>query len=154
MTFGVGWWAFYGFVQSVPAIDVFPDWVEKLAFRCQQRLLTPVTIERLSVNDPDYAENAGVYRIKGEGELRKVPDPFVILHGIFASKDWHPDARQLADGHGSSSFVYTGSGRSCRIFIWTDSACENDAIGHHPTLFWFAVDCRESVSHESAPTPP
>jgi hypothetical protein len=138
---------------TLPAIQVtylgaeikdIPSWVDELQLNVGRSLHTKVEISR--INELDYIERREypVIRLQGEGSLKKVSDPFEVMHKLFLSNDWKEDWKYTADGHGSSSFAYRKETHFCIVLVQIDSSCDDEETGHVPSVFWFSIDCRES----------
>ena len=97
-------------------------------------------------NQRDYIEGKeySVLRLQGEGSLKKVSDPFMVMRKLFLSNGWKEDLQYAADGHGSSSFAYRKETYFCIASVLIDSGCDDEETGHVPSKFWFSIDCRES----------
>jgi len=82
-------------------------------------------------------------RLQGEGNLKKVPDPFTIMRMLFVPNGWQEDLNYAADGHGSSSTAYRKGTFLCITSVSIDSSCDDEETGHTPSKFWFSIECQE-----------
>ena len=126
-----------------------PKWVNELQSRISRAC--HVQVKTSSLWEPDYItpNEYFSFRLRGNGYLDKVPDPFEKMDKLFLSDGWRTNERYQADGHGSSSFAYEKGKYLCLISVQIDSACDDEEVGHVPSEFWFTIDCREK--HKDQP---
>jgi hypothetical protein len=122
-----------------------PQWVNEVRSNVSRAFHT--TVETSFTNRRDHVDRKeySVFRLHGEGSLKKVSDPFETMRKLFpAANGWKEDLQYAADGHGSSSFAFRKETYFCIASVWIDSSCEDDETDHMPSVFWFSIDCRES----------
>ena len=131
--------------QTSKAIEnsAFPKWINELHANAIKTLQTKVNISYTNMRDPFEEGKYFVFCLKGEGSLKKVPDPFEAMHKMFSSNGWKYIVKYQADGHGGSSFAYENGNYFCNISVDTDSSCDDGETGHVPSKFWFEIYCRE-----------
>jgi hypothetical protein len=120
----------------------FPKWINELSSNASKTLQTQVNATRINLPDNLREGKYFVFRLKGEGSLEKVKDPFETINKMFLSDGWKYVAEYQADGHGSSSFGYEKGNYLCNIFVNIDSS-DNDKPNHKPSKFWIEIYCRE-----------
>lgn len=120
-----------------------PTWITECRSRMAKTFQTEVKLSRVHELDHLDEGKCFVFCLKGEGSLKKVPDPFAVMHKSFASANWKYIERYQADGHGSSSFAYRKENAFCNIFVNIDSDCDDEETGHRASKFWFEIYCRE-----------
>ncbi len=127
--------------QTSNAVEIteFPKWINELRLNANKTLQTEVKIFNTNIPDRLKEGTYFVFCLKGEGSLKKVPDPFQTMHKMFSSKGWVYIARYQADGHGSSSFAYEKGNYFCNIYVTVDSSCDDEETGHVPSKFWFEI---------------
>lgn len=125
-------------------IQDLPQWVNELRSNAGQAFHAKVKTSL--TNQQDYIEGKeySVLQLQGEGSLKKVSDPFMVMRKLFLSNGWKEDLQYAADGHGSSSFAYRKETYFCIASVLIDSGCDDEETGHVPSKFWFSIDCRES----------
>jgi len=125
-------------------IQDLPQWVNEL--RSNAAKVFHAEVKTSLTNQLDYIDGKeySVLRLQGEGSLKKVSDPFMVMRKLFLSNGWKEDMRYAADGHGSSSFAYRKGTCFCIASVLIDSGCDDEETGHVPSKFWFSIDCRES----------
>ena len=122
----------------------FQHWMNELRsnasriFQAEIRTLYAKEGERVD------ARKQNQFRLQGEGSLKKVPDPFALMHKLFLPNGWLEDLHYAADGHGSSSTAYRKETNLCITSVTIDSSCDDQETGHVPSKFWFSIDCQES----------
>jgi hypothetical protein len=121
-----------------------PAWVDSLQVNVVKTFNT--TIQTSQVNSKDYRENKvySVTRLKGEGTLQIIPDPFKAMSDLFLSDGWKEDWRYLADKHGGSSTAYRKDTLFCIVSVDIDSGDDDELVKHVPSSYWFSMDCRET----------
>lgn len=129
--------------QSKPEKDV-PEWVSTLKEELSEHLRTNVEIRSARVVDHVDGEEHPVVRLKGQGSLSEVSDPFGATDGVFLRDGWERDDRYLADGHGSAQRAFRQLPHLCIARVTIDSSDEDEETGHVPSVFWFEIDCRNS----------
>ena len=90
-------------------------------------------------NIPISGKKYTVLRLQGEGSLKKVSDPFMVMSKLFLSNGWKEDMQYDADGHGSSSIAYRKETYFCIASVLIDASCDDEETGHVPTKFWFSM---------------
>jgi len=125
-------------------IRELPTWVKDLQSISAQTMQTEVKASY--TNSRDYIDNKEykVVRLKGEGSLKKLPDPFEAMERLFITNGWRKDFRYEADSHGSKGMAYGKGQCICIISVSIDSSCDDRDRGHIPSKFWFEIDCRET----------
>ena len=125
-------------------IQDIPQWVNEVRSNISRAFQTTVETSLANRRDHFDRKEYSVFRLHGEGSLKKVSDPFKAMHKLFhAANGWNEDLRYSADGHGSSSFAFQKETHFCIASVWIDSSCEDNETGPVPSLFWFSLDCRE-----------
>ena len=126
-------------------IQSIPQWVNEVRSNVSRAFLTTVKMSLANRRDHVDGKEYSVFRLHGEGSLRKVSDPFEAMRKLFpVANGWKEDLQYAADGHGSSSFAFRKETYFCIASVWIDSSCDDDETGHVPSVFWFSIDCRES----------
>ena len=126
-------------------IKDLPPWVNTMRSNVCRIFHTTVKTSLTSRRDHVDKKEYSVFRLHGEGSLKKVSDPFETIRQLFpAANGWKEDLQYAADGHGSSSFAFRKETYFCIASVWIDSSCDDDETGHVPNVFWFSIDCRES----------
>ena len=125
--------------QSVPL------WIQEVRSNISCAFQTTVKMSFTNRHDHVDRKEYSVFRLYGEGRLKKISDPFETMRKIFpAAKGWKEDLQYAADGHGSTSFAFRKETYFCIASVWIDSSCEDNETGHVPKVFWFSIDCRDS----------
>ena len=124
----------------------FPEWINHLCSDITQAF--HVQANTSSVKEPDPLEHNAYFSfsIQGHGSLERTPEPFEAMQKMFVARDWKPNERYQADGHGSSSLAYEKGPYFCLVSVAIDSSCD-DEEGHVPSEYWFSVSCRERGNH-------
>ena len=125
-------------------IQGVPQWVNELRSNTGKAFHTKVKTSRTNQRDYIEGKEYSVLRLQGEGSLKKISDPFMVMRKLFLSNGWEEDIQYAADGHGSSSFAYRKETYFCIASVQIDSGCNDEETGHVPSKFWFSIDCRES----------
>ena len=126
-------------------IEGIPQWVNEVRSNVSRAFHTTVKTALTNRRDHLDRKEYRVFRLHGQGSLKKVSDPFETMRKLFpAANGWKEDLQYAANGHGSSSFAFRKETYFCIASVWIDSSCEDDETSHVPSVFWFSVDCRES----------
>lgn len=126
-------------------MQYIPQWVNEVRSNVSCAFHTTVKMSLTNRRDHVDGKEYSVFRLHGEGSLKKVSDPFEATRKLFpAANGWKEDLQYAADGHGSSSFAFRKETYFCIASVWIDSSCDDDETGHVPSVFWFSIDCRES----------
>jgi hypothetical protein len=121
-----------------------PQWVNELRSNAGRAFYTKVKTSRTNQRDYVDGEEYTVLRLQGQGSLKEVSDPFIVMRKLFLSNGWKEESQYAADGHGSSSIAYLKETYFCIASVRIDSSCDDEETGHVPSKFWFSIDCRES----------
>lgn len=120
------------------------QWVNELQSNAGQAFHATVKTSRTNQRDYIDGKEYSVLRLQGEGSLKKITDPFMVMRRLFLSNGWKEDLQYAADGHGSSSIAYRKETYFCIASVRIDSGCDDEETGLVPSKFWFSIDCRES----------
>jgi hypothetical protein len=131
--------------QASKAADISksPKWIHELHSIASKTFQTEVSVSQVKL--PDSLEDGKyfMFYLKGNGSLRRIPDPFGTMERMFSASNWRYVPRYQADGHGSSSFAYEKGNCLCNISVVTDSSCDDEETGQVPSEFWFEIYCRD-----------
>ena len=121
-----------------------PPWVNEMRSNANRAFHAKISISSADKRDYIDGKEYEIVQLKGEGSLKDVSDPFMVMRKLFLSNGWDKDLRYAADGHGSSSIAYRKHNYFCIVSVRIDSSCDDDEAGHVASRFWISIDCRES----------
>ncbi len=133
---------------AVAADKNLPRWISELQVRVNQTFYIQAKVSVVKEPDPLEKGKYFSFRLKGEGSLNNVSDPFERMERLFLADGWKTNDRYQADGHGSSSFAYEKDKYFCLISVQIDSSCDDEEEGHVPSEFWFEIYCREKNGNQ------
>jgi hypothetical protein len=112
-----------------------PAWARELL----RRINYTFSLQTQLSERPDVLEKSDYlpFRMKGKGSLIRTSDPVAKMDDLFRSNGWKANDRYVADGHGSSSFVYEKEEHNCRILF------DIDGVGTVPRNYGFEIHCWE-----------
>ena len=126
-----------------------PKWINELQVRINRTFQLQGKASSVKEPDPIEKNTYFSFSLKGNGYLKKAPNPFEKMDGLFRSDGWKSNTRYQADGHGSSSFAYEKKNYLCLISVGIDSSCDDEEEGHVPSEFWFEIYCREKDKNQT-----
>ena len=121
-----------------------PPWVNEMRSNANRAFHAKLNISPANKRDYIDGKEYDILQLKGEGSLKEVSDPFMVMRKLFLSNGWNEDLNYAADGHGSSSIAYRKENHFCIASVRIDSSCDDEETGHVASRFWISIDCRES----------
>ena len=121
-----------------------PPWVNELRSNASRAFHAELIISSMNKRDDIDGKEYYMLELKGEGSLKEVSDPFMVMRKLFLSNGSNEDLEYAADGHGSSSIAYRKESYFCIASVRIDSSCDDEETGHVATKFWISIDCRDA----------